>query len=75
MVMAPDTRYLAVACRCGYIIPLKILSDENAADFHGTPFPATCSECKTTEQYGASQVFVWMGPPPRENFQTHPDFQ
>jgi hypothetical protein len=71
-----ETPYLAVRCVNGHIITLKVL--ESATKFDETAFPpfdVICSVCKTPQQFGGRQVFLWTGPPPNKDFRNHPAFQ
>jgi hypothetical protein len=65
--------YLAVDCadNTEHVIPLKVV-DSPVGPFLITPFSAPCPICKETRRYDGSRVRGILGPPPDENFQTHP---
>jgi hypothetical protein len=74
------TPYLAVRCNLSFhhIVALMVL-DADLGTIPQTltpaPFEAVCKDCKSSQRFFLSQLFVWQGPPPRETFQTHPAFR
>jgi hypothetical protein len=70
------TPYLAVRCVNKHIITLVVLDSETKFDETAlVPIDVVCSECKTPQRFHGRQVFLWKGPRPSEQFQTHPAFR
>ena len=72
--------YWAVRCPVdGFMVALAIIDFDRDGIAHVTwtfePFLAVCPACGKSQQYGKSEVVMWMGPPPAPEFQPHPAFR
>jgi hypothetical protein len=79
--MSPDTSYWAVACSvCGGMIALDFVrldSDHKAVTPtpDKEPFLVNCIACGNQRPYGKSQVALWQGPRPAQDWGPHPAFR